>query len=153
MKVKDLQAKAKLGAGCLIYSLDTNKFLMIQRSEYVPLPLTWSLPGGVVDKDETPADAAIREAMEEIGHHLNEQNLKLIYTNESHAPRFKYYTFASIVKNEFKPALNYECSNYTWCDLDNLPSPLHWGVQQMLNHDKSAELLKEFVDAAKAKLL
>ena len=149
MKARDLRAPKKEGAGCLIFCRETDKFLLIERSEYVPMPLTWSLPGGGVDHNESPEDAARREVLEEIGFDLKDQLLKLIYTNEAHAPRFKFYTFACTVKHEFNPKLNYESSNYNWCDLSNMPSPLHWGLDQLINHDRSAEILKKFIDEQK----
>jgi len=149
MKVKDLRAPKKEGAGCLIFCRETDKFLLIERSEYVPVPNTWSLPGGSVDPGETPEQAAKREVYEEIGFDLEDRPLKLIYVNEVHAPRFKFYTYACTIKHEFKPKLNYESSDYIWCDLDNMPDHLHWGVTQLINHDQSAEILKKFIDHEK----
>ena len=149
MKATDLKAPKKEGAGCLIFSRDTDRFLLIERSEYVPMPLTWSLPGGGVDPGERPQDAARREVGEEIGFDLKDRDLKLIYKNDVHAPRFTFYTFACTVKNEFEPRLNYESSNYKWCDLSTMPAPLHWGLEQLINHDRAAEILKKFVDQEK----
>jgi 8-oxo-dGTP pyrophosphatase MutT (NUDIX family) len=149
MKVKDLQEPKKQGAGCLIFCSDTDRFLLIKRSEYVAVPNTWNLPGGGVDGGETPEQAARREMLEEIGFDIDNHQLKLIYTNEVYAPRFKYYTFAIVVGEEFKPTLNYESSDYIWCNLDNIPEPLHWGLSQLINHDKSAKLLKSFIDDQK----
>ena len=146
MKAKDLQTSEKQGAGCLFLCSDTNRFLLIQRSETVSLPLTWCLPGGSVDAGETPVAAAVREAKEEIGFVIDPSRLKLIYTNETHAPRFRYFTYACIVPTEFTVILNWESSGFTWCDLDSLPSPLHWGVQQLLNHDRAARKLKSMLD-------
>ena len=146
MKAKDLQAPIKLGAGCLITATETNRFLLIQRSEYVPLPLVWSLPGGKVDPDERPMVAAKREVLEEIGFDASARPLRLIYTNDVHAPRFRFYTYACVIKEEFKPTLNWESSGYVWCDMDSLPDPLHWGVSQLINHDSSARILKKFIE-------
>ena len=149
MKANDLHTPKKEGAGCLIFCRETDRFLLIERSEYVPVPRTWSLPGGGVDPGETPEDAARREVSEEVGFDIGVHPVKLIYTNETHAPRFKFYTFACTVKHEFKPTLNFESSNYKWCDLSDMPEPLHWGIKQMINHDKSAKILKKFVDEQK----
>jgi mutator protein MutT len=151
MKAKDLRPKTKQGAGCLIFCRATDRFLMIRRSDLVPVANTWSLPGGSVDHGETPEQAARREVMEEVGLTLENKRLRLIYTNETHAPRFKFYTYAATVDNEFDPELNWESSDHTWCDLDNLPAPLHWGVSQLLAFDRAAEKLKQFVDAEKQK--
>jgi 8-oxo-dGTP pyrophosphatase MutT (NUDIX family) len=149
MKVNDLKVSKKEGAGCLIVCSDTDRFLLIQRSEYVPVALTWSLPGGGVDLGETPEEAARREVFEEIGFDLSNMSLHLIYTNEVHAPRFKFYTFACVVDKEFEPKLNYESAAWVWCDFDNMPEPLHWGVSQLINNDKAGKRLKNIIDSSK----
>ena len=43
-------------------------FLLIQRQSNAKYwPLYWGFPGGKVEENETPLEAAIRETMEEIG--------------------------------------------------------------------------------------
>ena len=103
MKVKDLQAPFKSGAGCLITATESDRFLLIRRSEYVPTPLTWGLPGGRINPGEDPEAAAKRETFEEIGVDLANNELKLIYTNDVHAPRFRFYTYACVITKEFDP--------------------------------------------------
>jgi ADP-ribose pyrophosphatase YjhB (NUDIX family) len=147
MKAKDLSWQYKAGSGCLIWSLEGDQFLLIRRSEYVPVSNTWSLPGGRVDPGETPRDAARRETYEEIGFDIGRRPLKLIYKNETHAPRFRFFTYACIVDKMFEPTLNWESSDYLWCDISNLPENLHWGVEQMVNSDRAAKSLKGFITA------
>jgi 8-oxo-dGTP pyrophosphatase MutT (NUDIX family) len=146
MKLNDLTPIEKMGAGCLITAKDTKNFLLIKRSDYVNTPLTWSLPGGGVDPGEKPIQGAIRETWEEIGFDLSRTTLKLIYSNSVYAPRFKFFTYAAIVDKEFQPKLNWESADYMWTNLDNLPSPLHWGVKQMINFDLAAIRLKDFLE-------
>jgi 8-oxo-dGTP pyrophosphatase MutT (NUDIX family) len=38
----------------------------------------WSFPGGVIDKDETPKQAGVREVAEEVGIHLDESKLQFV---------------------------------------------------------------------------
>lgn len=147
MKAKDLNRQHRAGAGCLIWSIKGEQFLLIRRSEYVPLSNTWSLPGGRVDPGETPKDAARRETYEEIGFDIKQRSLKLIYKNETHAPKFKFFTYACVVDNTFKPTLNWESSDYRWCGISDLPENLHWGVEQMVNNERAAKSLKSFIAA------
>ena len=47
---------------------DQRRVLMLWRHRFVPDRWGWELPGGSVDTDEEPADAAVRETEEETGY-------------------------------------------------------------------------------------
>lgn len=143
MKYDDIKARMKGGAGCLILAKETERFLLILRSNLVAAPLTWSLPGGKIDGGERPGHAARREVGEEIGLDLGKKHLFLIHINDVHAPRFRFYTFAVMVPREFEPILNWESLEYKWCSRDELPEPLHWGVRQTLENRKVIRALKK----------
>ena len=145
MKAKDLRGTMKRGAGCLIICTATSRFLLIRRSQFVPEAGTWSLPGGKVESGERAKQGAIRETMEEIGRDLTGHRMDLVYVNDTHAPRFRFYTYATTVDKQFEPMLNWENDGYLWCDLDDLPSPLHWGLQQMLAHDGAGKRVNQLM--------
>lgn len=145
MKLKEFERTYKIGAGCLLLSRDTENFLLIQRSEYVSTPNVWGLPGGKLDENETPEFAAKRELYEETGINCQSTPLSLIYTNEVHAPRFKFYTYACIVDTELVPKLNWESSDFVWCNMSSLPTPIHWGVSQLLHNNIAGNLLKRLL--------
>lgn len=46
---------------------DRDRVLMMWRYRFVPQQWGWELPGGIVDEGEDPADAALREVVEETG--------------------------------------------------------------------------------------
>ena len=112
----------------------------------MPVPLHWCLPGGGVEPNEDPILAAKRELQEEVGYTLTEP-MHLIYTNETHAPRFKFYTYAAFLDKSFEPTLNWESTSYGWYTIDDLPSPLHWGLSQLFNSEQAAKRLKQLSDA------
>lgn len=145
MKAKDLTAERKSGAGCLIVALDTGRWLLIQRSDYVAMPLTWSIPGGRTDPGESPDKTARREIEEEIGLDLSKTRIRLIHTNDTYAPRFRFYTFAATVDEEFDPLLNWESSDYKWCSPARLPENLHWGVSQLVTSSHAMKRLDQFI--------
>lgn len=53
-----------VGAGVLVHK--RGKLLMVKRAEEPDIGM-WSFPGGMVEANETPAEAAKREALEEVG--------------------------------------------------------------------------------------
>lgn len=63
--------KKRMGAGILIFN--ENDKLLILKPSYKD---HWSIPGGVIDENESPRSACVREIKEEIGLDIND--LKLI---------------------------------------------------------------------------
>jgi mutator protein MutT len=53
-----------------------NKFLILQRNADKTLGNSWGVPAGKLDVGETPRQAVVREAFEEVGIKLEESNLK-----------------------------------------------------------------------------
>lgn len=49
-----------------------DKVVMVRQYRYPVDQVTYELPGGVIDKDEDPQAAAIREMQEETGYHSND---------------------------------------------------------------------------------
>lgn len=145
MKYEDLRRAIKAGAGCLIFAKDTGRILLILRSDLVSSPLSWSFPGGSLEKGEKPGHAARREVIEETGIDLRNSRLQLLHVNDYHAPRFRFYTFATVIDREFEPVLNWESAAYKWCDPEDLPEPLHWGVKQTLDNRMAGKAFRRFL--------
>lgn len=130
------------GAGCVIISAETGKLLLPLRSEMVREPGTWGTWGGAIDKNESPTDAVMRELSEEAGN-VSVKKLIKLHTYR-HKSGFKYYNFLAIVNKEFKPKINNETSKWGWFDIDNLPSPLHFGLKSIIENDKDIKIIKEY---------
>lgn len=145
MKINDLKIKPIQGAGCLIIASSTSRIFLLQRSQNETFPLTWAFPGGSVDPAESPYKAAKREMLEETGIDLSTINLKLAHRTKITNPYFEYYTYFGIVQDEFTPVLNYESESYGWFDLDELPTPLHPGVQTTFSYLKSSKEFNKIV--------
>jgi 8-oxo-dGTP pyrophosphatase MutT (NUDIX family) len=100
MKAEDLLDDVVKAAGCLIMLDDDEEFLFIQRSDKVSEPLSWSIPGGMVDPGETPLQAAVRECYEEIGITIHPDKCRLLFVNDSDT-NFHYYTYICMTKKKF----------------------------------------------------
>ncbi len=66
-------------AGFVIQNRE-RKFLLVKRDRKpgIPHPGAWVFPGGGIEGNEAPADAAIREMAEEFGMHVRAEDLNCI---------------------------------------------------------------------------
>lgn len=91
----------------------------------------WAFPGGGLEARERPRDAAMREAGEETGWRLSEDDyVRLLNHNSDHGA--DYWTFVHLIPNEFQPQLSDEHDAYEWRPLADPPKPLHSGVEHLL---------------------
>lgn len=65
-------------SGCFCYS--RGKILFLKRSPEKPQGNTWGVPGGKLEKFETPKMAVIREVQEEVGLNIDHERLEMIDT-------------------------------------------------------------------------
>jgi 8-oxo-dGTP diphosphatase len=124
-------------AGLFFYSKNTGRFLYLLRSDN---NLSWGVPGGKIEKDETLLEGIERECIEEIGYFPNDAKLVPIqkFVNNS----FTYHTFFCAVDNEFVPILNGEHIGYAWVGMNQHPKPMHPGLFSTVNIDIVKEKLE-----------
>ena len=126
----------------------TNRVLLFHRSEDVYEPETWGIISGKIDYDENPKDAVLRELVEET--EFSEKEVKSIVLKPSYVYKkesFTFYNYLGFVNSEFTPILNWENTDYKWCDIGDYPQPLHFGVSLLLkNIDLKKELYKKTID-------
>lgn len=85
----------------------------------------YSTPSGHVDGNERIIDACIREAKEEVGLELSEQDIKLAATYHSHFGSNEYlHFFYTCTKPNLTPTNCEEdkCEHIKFFDIDNLPA-------------------------------
>lgn len=121
-----------IGAGLLIVRRRDGKVLLIQRAAGGSKPGYWNPPGGSVEGNETPFEAAVREAREELGPLPALEWRRDEGYWHANGPYFAFGTFLGILREEYDswtPRLNEESSAWAWCSADDLPSPLVPGVR------------------------
>ena len=132
----------KTGVGCLIVSTKTSRVLLSLRAPHKTHPMCWSLFGGMVEDGEQPKEALLRELREEMG---SEPDIERIYPfdiYQSKDKHFKYYSFLTIVEDEFIPVLNTENCGYCWINLCCWPKPMHQGAKISFCNLKAIERIK-----------
>jgi 8-oxo-dGTP pyrophosphatase MutT (NUDIX family) len=130
----------KEAGGVLVYCSNTDRFLILLRSEYVLEPNTWGIISGKLDDGEESIEQAVqRESQEEIGQTLPNLIPSFIYEKEN----FKFYNFVCIVNQEFEPKLNWENSEYKWVKLNEMPENLHFGLKLLLQKEDIENLIEK----------
>jgi len=121
------------GVGALIYAKTTHRYLFLLRDSTGSYPMTWALPGGKVEINESMDLALAREIREELGGIIDDAELILIERFVSTNRRFVYHTYFVSVEEEFVPMLNDEHIGYAWLPLSAAPRPLHPGLVRTFN--------------------
>lgn len=128
----------KQAAGIFFYSISTDRFLYLLRSD--SKNPSWSMPGGGIEQNETLLDGLTRECMEEMN--VDITGFKLIPIQKFVNNDFIYHTFYCEVIGEFMPILNHEHIGYAWVGNDQYPRPLHPGLFSTINFDLVQDKLK-----------
>jgi 8-oxo-dGTP pyrophosphatase MutT (NUDIX family) len=116
-------------AGLMILTKD-GRALFIKRSDSSDHSGEWEFPGGMIDKGETPEEAARRETCEET-QWIPEGDLEEIINFEMENVDFT--AFRTKINNEFIPTLSpREHSGYAWAPIDDPPEPTHPGCKKVL---------------------
>jgi 8-oxo-dGTP pyrophosphatase MutT (NUDIX family) len=137
------------GAGCLFVALDTGRILFSHRSRSVEEPGTYGTWGGAMDSEETPGEAALREALEEGAEGGVEAVIPVSVFDKPGV--FAYYNFLVLVPHEFEPYLTGETQGFRWVEFGDWPEPLHPGVANLLRDPASLEIIRRYaVPAAHA---
>jgi 8-oxo-dGTP pyrophosphatase MutT (NUDIX family) len=130
-----------IGAGALIYSQQTGRYLFLLRDSG-SWSNTWGLPGGKIDNGESVMDGLAREIKEELGGVIIDPKFVPIEQFTSSNERFVYHTFFVAVADEFVPILNNEHVGYSWLPLECAPRPLHPGVARTFGFNSVLEKIR-----------
>lgn len=139
-----IATEKKMGIGVGVMVLKERKVLLGQRH---PDPQkagsdlkgegSWTMPGGKVDFGETLIEAAIRETKEETGISLNKEDLKLISLTDDIKDNVHFITAGFLCANcnqEPKIMEPDEITKWQWFDINNLPEPIFFPSQKVLNN-------------------
>ena len=138
----------KAGAGALIVARSTGRLLIPKRSPDVLQPNTWGVWGGAIDGSKSPKEAVQQEVEEECGY-TGHMELYPLFVFKDDKSGFQYFNFLAVIDDEFRPKLNWETSTSKWCYLQDLPTPLHFGLKGLLNDPQSLETIKRFTNNPK----
>lgn len=85
----------------------------------------WGFPGGHIEGDESPTEAAIRECREELGTYP-EGSIK--WSVRQRRDDVEFTTICSVLSAPFVPTLNEEHTEFGWFPVNELPSDIHANI-------------------------
>ena len=91
-------------AGVLIKALDTDRILLVLRSNKCSDPHNWALVSGGINNDEDTLEGLKREVFEELG--TNPDILKYEFINTETEGDMRFFYYEGFTEHEFSPILN-----------------------------------------------
>lgn len=119
------------GAGCIVFSRSSGRYLVQLRSLEVLQALTWGVWGGAVDMGHSPEECVRAEVQQETGY-VGDLELHFLVDYVDEASGFRYSNYLAIVEDEFTPVLNWEGADFGWFEAGRWPDPLHFGLEYLL---------------------
>lgn len=127
--------RMKLSTNIILFNSDQSEVLLVKRRD---MPV-WVLPGGGVDAGETPAQAAIREALEETGYTVSIKRKIAEYLPVNKMTRPTHVYEGMIVSGSTcKGAETADIGYFSVHDLPKLMPPTYkcWVADALLNRSK-----------------
>ncbi len=116
--------------GVRILLIDERRVLLVS---HWYAPWAWTLPGGGVNKNETPEDAAMREAFEETGLKVNSIAGEIgTYTGTMGKSDRVTFFYTGDFSGDIAMRPNLEIMARSWFDVDSLPDDLSPGNRRRI---------------------
>jgi mutator protein MutT len=124
-----------------------NTVLLLRRFQTGYEDGKYTFPAGHVDEGETPTEAIIREAKEEIGIEISSKDLQFVhvqYRKGTDGARTDFYFFAEKWKGEPHNAEPDKCDEVVWLDKEKLPENTLPYVKEITNFIRKNQKYSEF---------
>lgn len=129
-------------AGAFVIDPDTDKVLLEKRAEWTDQGGTWGIPGGALEPNESPVQAAVRELKEEVGVELPESAQIGQYVDQLADD----WTYTTIIfrgdSNSIVPQITEENDEAGWFTAAE--------ARDMSLHPRLAEVLDALIETARA---
>lgn len=132
-------------SGALICNKKTGRFLLLQKKDGKHAG-KWGLVGGTNHSNESAWQGLQREIEEELGFLPEIKKTIPLEKFVSNDSMFNFHTYFCIVESEFIPELSDEHCAWGWFDLNNLPKPVHKGLDLSLRNKIIQTKIQTIID-------
>lgn len=120
-----IQQNIKLAADAVVFGFDASGLylLLIERKKSAN-GKSWAVPGGFIEDNETPEQAAVRELKEETGVSISFMKQFHTFGEVKRDPRFRVVSVAHYLlmnKSNITPKANDDAKTAQWVNLKELP--------------------------------
>lgn len=132
-------------SGAIICTRNTKRFLLLQKRDGRHAG-RWGLVGGTNLDYETAWQGLKREIDEELGINIKIKKTLPLERFVSKDSKFNFHTYFCVVEEEFIPKLSSEHIAWGWFDINNLPKPLHKGLDLSLRNKIIQTKIQTIID-------
>ncbi|MEO6536058.1 MAG: NUDIX domain-containing protein [Candidatus Paceibacterota bacterium] len=135
-----------------ILLIKEDKILLARRFNTGYFDGDYEMPSGHMDGNETVRAAAAREALEEIGVTIEEDDLEVMHVMHrfgQNYERIEFFLTASAWEGEPSVTEPEECDDVQWFALDELPQNMIPKSKAGLQHSLAGEVFSEFDEEEK----
>jgi 8-oxo-dGTP pyrophosphatase MutT (NUDIX family) len=124
------------------------KFLLMRRANTGYQDGKYQTPSGHVEEKETPKEAVVREAREELGITIDPNDLEFVHVTyrmreDKTGYRVDIFFRATVWKGEASNAEPEKCDDLLWAHPDSLPENTVQLIKTVLEHRKEGSYLSE----------
>ncbi|HLV42949.1 MAG TPA: NUDIX hydrolase [Brumimicrobium sp.] len=121
-----IKQNIKLAADAVVFSFDeTGLYILLIERKNPANGKSWAVPGGFIEDNETPENAAVRELKEETGVSLKFMKQFQTFGEVKRDPRFRVVSIAHYIlmnKKGVTPKANDDAKTAQWVNLKDLPA-------------------------------
>jgi 8-oxo-dGTP diphosphatase len=138
--------RSKFPVAVHLFFLQDNQILLLRRFNTGYEDGNYSVVAGHVDAGETVTAAAIREADEEVGVHLEPGDLRIVHVmnRKSEDERIDFFVAVGHWTGAITNREPHKCDLLAWTALDALPSNTIPYVRHALDHYRAGVVYSEF---------
>ena len=138
--------RAKFPVTVHLFFFRENRILLLRRFNTGFEDGNYSVPAGHLDGNETVRMAAVREALEEIGIHIEVTNISFaaVMHRKSDDERVDFFVCVKAWKGEPFNAEPEKCDELRWCEVDMLPANTIPYVKQAIQNFREGVVFDEF---------